>query len=103
MAAGYQNYYKYYEDAGTRNGFKLLGSGSGQTYPNLAQDLQLLKNEHANYQKIENKIKFLSKSRVLPKHMPYLIDRLRFGADDLVEMLEKNMMTMCWDFYFQKK
>ena len=35
--------------------------------------------------------------------MPYLIDRLRFGADDLVEMLEKNMMTMTWDFYFQKK
>jgi len=31
------------------------------TYPNLAHDLQLLKNEHTNYQKIENRIKFLSK------------------------------------------
>ena len=103
MAAGFENYYKYYEDAATRNGFKILESSSGGTYPNLARDLQTLKNEHANYQKIENKIKFLSKCKFLPKHMPYLIDRLRFGADDLVEMLEKNMMTMTWDFYFQKK
>ena len=102
MSAGNSiNYYKYYQDYAIKNGFVLLSSSGGK-YPNMALDLQPLKNEHANFQHIEDKIKFMTKCKLLPKKLSYLIDRLRFGADDLIEMLEKNMLTMCWEFHFQK-
>ena len=101
MAGGVFLHYKYFEEIAQRNGFKIILSRGGEA-PNLATDLPMLKREHQNYQKIENKIKLLSKFHLIPRHMVDLIERLRYGGNDLVEMEENNLLTMTWEFYFQK-
>ena len=101
MAGGVFLHYKYFEQLALENGFEIISSGGGEV-PNLATDLPMLKREHQNYQKIEDKIKLLSKCHLIPKHMNDLIDRLRYGGNDLVEMEENNLITMTWEFYFRK-
>ena len=101
MAGGVFVHYKYIEKYAKDAGFNILSSQGGE-FPNLAQDLPMLIKEHANFNKIEKIIKFCSKIKLLPSYMPYLMKRLRFGGDDLVKLEENNLLTMDWDFYFQK-
>ena len=101
MAGGVFLHYAYFETFGKDAGFKLLSSRGGD-YPNLAQDLPMLEKEHKHFAKIEKIVSVCSKLKLLPKHMPYLLERLRYGGDDLVELEKGNCLTMDWDFYFQK-
>ena len=81
---------------------KSWASSKGGTFPNLAQELPLLIKEHAHFNGIEKLVNFCSKLSILLSYMPELIKRLRFGRDDLVKMEDNNLLTMDWDFYFQK-
>ena len=101
MAGGVFLHYKYFEDIGTKSGFKLLSSNGGKL-PHLTSELGMLKKEHAHFGKIEGIIRFLTKFRILPKHMIGLIERLRYGGEELVKMEEENLVTMDWEFHFIK-
>ena len=101
MAGGVFLHYKYFEDIGIKSGFKLLSSKGGN-FPQLASELQMLKKEHAHFGRIERIINILTKCKFLPKHMKGLIERLRYGGNDLVEMEEQNLVTMDWEFHFIK-
>lgn len=101
MAGGVFVHYKYIEKYAQQSGFDILSSKGG-IFPNLAQELPLLINEHAHFNGIEKLVNFCSKLRILPSYMPELIKRLRFGGDDLVKMEENNLLTMDWDFCFKK-
>jgi sterol 24-C-methyltransferase len=101
MAGGNFIHYKYIEDIAKKAKFEIISSKGGDP-PNEASELQLLKNEHAHFGKIETLIKYLTKIYILPNYMNNLIKRLRSGGDDLVELEEKNLLTMCWEFILEK-
>ena len=101
MAGGNFVYYKYIEDFARNVNFKIFKSQGGK-YPNVAQELELLKLEDKNFENIQKFINFFTKIGVLPIHMNDLIKRLREGGKELIEMEELNLLTMNWDFTFEK-
>jgi sterol 24-C-methyltransferase len=101
MAGGVFIHYKYFEKYASEAGFNILSSKGG-TFPNLASELPLLVKEHDNFNSIEKIIKLFTNLNILPNYMPELMKRLRYGGDDLIIMEENNLITMNWDFYFQK-
>ena len=88
-------HYKYYEDMITNAGFNLLVSKSQDQLP-------LLIREHKNYDFIENITNTLVTYKVIPEYIDKLMQRLRFGAEDCIEMEQKKLLTMSYDFYFEK-
>jgi len=101
MAGGVFVHHKYIEKFAKDVGFNIVSSRGGPP-PNLAQELPLLIKEHDHFNLIEKLIWFATKIRLLPSYMPDLMKRLRFGGDDLVELEQRNLLTMDWDFCFQK-
>ena len=88
-------HYKYYEDMITNSGFNLLMSKPQEL-------LSLLIREHNHYNFIENITNTLVKYKIIPAYMDKLMHRLRFGAEDLIEMEKDKLLTMSYDFYFEK-
>jgi len=88
-------HYKYYEDMIADAGFKLLVSKPNNCCP-------LLIREHQHYDLIENITNTLVKYKVIPEYIDKLMQRLRFGAEDLIEMEKDKLLTMTYDFYFEK-
>ena len=88
-------HYKYYEDMIADAGFKLLVSKPNKCCP-------LLIREHQHYDFIENITNTLVKYKVIPEYMDKLMQKLRFGAEDLIEMEKDKLLNMTYDFYFEK-
>ena len=88
-------HYKYYEDMITDAGFKLLMSKQQNQLP-------LLIREHKNYDFIENITNTLVTYKVIPEYMNKLLQRLRLGSNDMIEVERLNIATMSYDFYFEK-
>lgn len=94
-------YYKYIEDFAKKSGFQVISSKSGEP-PNISRNAYFLRKEHQHFGRIETACSILTKCRILPNYFNDIIKRLRYGADDLIQMEEKNLLTMTWDFTFQK-
>lgn len=101
MAGGVFLHYKYIEDIAKKENFEIISSKGGEL-PNEAVELPLLVKEHQHFDNIEMVIKYLTKIYVIPDYMNNLIMRLRYGAADLIEMEEKNLITMTWEFILEK-
>ena len=85
-------------DVGSNKGqFALMADSLG-----FSRNVYFLKKEHQHFGKIETSCRILTKCHILPNYFNDIIKRLRYGADDLIQMEEKNLLTMTWDFTFQK-
>ena len=103
MEAGGMWHYKFWNNCATQAGFNIISSNPAETPYNLdIPDLPLLKSEHKNYDKINKFIKFLEKLRIIPNYVSKLIERLREGADELIEMEEQKLLTMSWNLLLEK-
>lgn len=103
MEAGGMWHYSFWNYAIEKAGFKIISSGPAKNIYNLnVPDLPLLKSEHANYDRINKFIKFLQSCKLIPNHISALIKRLRDGAEDLIKMEEKELLTMNWNIVLEK-
>ena len=94
-------HYKYVEDFGKKAGLNVI-LRKNKAEQNLAKELPMLKSEHKNYEYIQKIIKILTALYILPKHLNDLIKQLRFGAEDYIEMCEKNLFTANCEVIFEK-
>ena len=101
MAGGCFIYYKYFEDIAKKVGLQIKLSKGGEE-PMRAAELPLLINEHKHFDDVENFIYFLSCVKFVPSYMNDIVKRIRYGAEDLIEMEKQNLLTMAWDYQFVK-
>lgn len=94
-------YYKYWEEAAVEAKFKIILSKGGNSLNDVAE-LPMLKKEHKHFDKIESIIWFLTKIYILPFYMIDIIKRMRRGAEELIEAEEMKLLTLTWDFIFEK-
>ena len=94
-------HYKYFEDIATQAGFQVLHSGCMHP-PNVPPELLTLEKEHTHFGRIQYLIQMLTACRILPEHMSMLMQKLRSGGHELVEMERQKLLTMNWDYVFYK-
>ena len=95
---------KYWENAGEKAGFKVITSTCGDKYKGqYANELPILIEADNYYHRIKIVTKILAKCRILPEHIPKLLERMCEGSAGLIELCKENKLTTNYFIIFEKQ
>jgi sterol 24-C-methyltransferase len=80
-------------------GFEILESGNPSIGGNEAA---VINGEHAYYARLKKLIKIGGRLRLLPRHLPTLLDRLTTGGEAYAEAAESFLASACYEIVAQK-
>ena len=96
-------HYKYWEKAAQDAGFNIIMSCGDPLNENIkAPEVLMVTRENNKYENVEFLINCLTKSHIIPKHHAMLIERFRKGAQSYIEAAENELITIGWNFIFEK-
>lgn len=95
-------HYKYWEDAGKEAGFDLRMSTGGAVDNEIVPEFLYILKEYDYYKSIEKYVNILVKMGVVSKNILKIQQRFNVGGEAIKEIGEKQLLTLSWNFVFEK-